>query len=179
MNENNDLYLILNVSKNATQYEIKKSFKKLVIENHPDKHSNSVNIDQYKIKFTKIREAYEILSDETKRKLYDLSNNNLPMNKRDMVKMKGEYILNFIKNPSFYLIFFNMMIQSDFNFINNFLVDANILKILDIEQTVEFSIYEYYNNIPKSYEHKRLTKSTFIEYIFAIDTLQVLTVILL
>ena len=66
-----------------------------------------------------------------------------------------------------------MMIQSDFNFINNFLVDANILKILDIEQTVEFSIYEYYNNIPKSYEHKRLTKSTFIEYIFAIDTLQV------
>jgi curved DNA-binding protein CbpA len=173
-NENNDLYLILNVSKNATINDIKISYKKLIIENHPDKNMDSPNIDQYKIKFIKIREAYEVLSNEKKRKLYDLSINNYgKCDEKMMIKIKSENIFNFIKNPLFYLILIDKFMHSDYNFINNFLVDANILKILDIEQTIEFSIHEYYNNIPKFCEFKRLTRNTFDEHIFAIDMLQV------
>jgi hypothetical protein len=172
MNKNNDLYLILNVSKNSTNDDIKKSYKKLIIKNHPDKHSNSENKDEYEIKFIQIREAYEVLSNEKKRKLYDLSINN-DDDDRTIIKMKSKNILNFIKNPLCYLIFINMLINSDYNFLNNFLIDANILRILDIEKTIEFTIYEYYNNIPKLFDFKRLTRNNFNEHIFAIDELQV------
>jgi len=62
-------YKILNVAENATQDEIKKSFRKLAKENHPDKGGDENT-------FKKINEAYETLSDENKRNQYDNRNNN-------------------------------------------------------------------------------------------------------
>lgn len=170
----NNFYSILNINKNASKDKIKRAYKKLVIKNHPDKNINSPNIDQYKIEFIKIQEAYETLSDESKRKLYDLKLNNYNYNdKKTTIKIKKNNILNFIKNASFYMILFDKLANSSFEFINNFIVDGNILKILDIEKTIDFTIYEYYNNIPKLYKHERLTGGIFEEHIFAIDQLQI------
>jgi DnaJ-class molecular chaperone len=62
-----DLYKILNIEKNANIDDIKKSYKKLAFKYHPDKNSSK---DSEK-RFKDISEAYEILSNETKRNNYD------------------------------------------------------------------------------------------------------------
>ena len=61
-----DHYKVLGISKNSNIKEIKKSFKKLVGEYHPDKNGGKESE-----KFKEINEAYEILSDERKRVFYD------------------------------------------------------------------------------------------------------------
>lgn len=65
---NRDFYKILNVKKSATTNEIKKAYRKLAKELHPDKNKNDPNASQ---KFSDLSSAYEVLSDEDKRKLYD------------------------------------------------------------------------------------------------------------
>lgn len=62
-----DYYEVLGVSKTATHQEIKKAFRKLAMKYHPDKNKDH-NAEN---KFKEINEAYEILSDEQKRKQYD------------------------------------------------------------------------------------------------------------
>eukprot|EP00501_MAST-03F_sp_TOSAG23-6_P000558 GSMAST32.ASY1.ANO1.579.1 assembled CDS len=62
---NEDLYAILGVSRSATQSEIKKSFRKLALKNHPDKGGNPET-------FKSISTAYAILSDPEKRRKYDV-----------------------------------------------------------------------------------------------------------
>lgn len=57
-------YDVLGVSKNATADEIKKAFRKKAVEHHPDKGGDES-------KFKEISEAYETLSDESKRSDYD------------------------------------------------------------------------------------------------------------
>lgn len=63
-------YEILGVKETATNAEIKKAFRELAKKYHPDKASNA-NKDEYTKKFQSISEAYDVLSDETKRKEYD------------------------------------------------------------------------------------------------------------
>ncbi|KAJ6750359.1 hypothetical protein OIU85_000938 [Salix viminalis] len=63
-----DPYKVLGVEKNAGQREIQKAFHKLSLQYHPDKNKNKGAQE----KFAEINNAYEILSDEEKRKNYDL-----------------------------------------------------------------------------------------------------------
>ncbi|MBN1756212.1 molecular chaperone DnaJ [bacterium] len=63
-----DYYKILGVGEKASQDEIKKSFRKLAKEYHPDRHPNDKVAEE---KFKEISEAYEILSDPQKRDKYD------------------------------------------------------------------------------------------------------------
>lgn len=62
-----DYYAILGISKNATEDEIKKAYRKLALQYHPDKNK-SPGAEE---KFKQVSEAYEVLSDKKKRELYD------------------------------------------------------------------------------------------------------------
>lgn len=58
-------YDILGISKNASKEEIKKAYRKLAHEHHPDKHGGDEK------KFKELNEAYQVLSDDTKKAQYD------------------------------------------------------------------------------------------------------------
>jgi len=63
-----DYYEILGVGKDASQEEIRKAYRKLALKYHPDRTKGDKEAQE---KFKEINEAYEVLSDEGKRKNYD------------------------------------------------------------------------------------------------------------
>ncbi len=63
-----DYYEALGVSRSATQEEIKKAYRKLAKRYHPDTNKNNPSAEE---KFKEISIAYEVLSDEKKKSLYD------------------------------------------------------------------------------------------------------------
>ncbi|PCH45092.1 DnaJ-domain-containing protein [Wolfiporia cocos MD-104 SS10] len=65
-----DHYIVLGVSENATENEIKTAFRKLALQHHPDK--NVDDVENANRRFVVVQEAYETLSDNEKRHLYDI-----------------------------------------------------------------------------------------------------------
>lgn len=63
-----DYYEVLGVSKNASDDEIKKAYRKLAIKYHPDKNPGDKEAEE---KFKEINEAHDVLSDKQKRARYD------------------------------------------------------------------------------------------------------------
>ena len=63
-----DYYEVLGVSKNADENAIKKAYRKLAKKYHPDTNSGDADAEK---KFKEVTEAYSVLSDKEKRKLYD------------------------------------------------------------------------------------------------------------
>ena len=63
-----DYYSILGVSKNATDVDIKKAYRKLALQHHPDRNKGNKESEE---KFKEVTKAYEVLSDSQKRQTYD------------------------------------------------------------------------------------------------------------
>jgi molecular chaperone DnaJ/curved DNA-binding protein len=68
MPQTKDLYDVLGVEEDASQEEIKKTYRTLARKHHPDRNPDDPNAEE---KFKEIQKAYSILSDEEKREQYD------------------------------------------------------------------------------------------------------------
>lgn len=120
-------YEILNVNKNASLSEIKAAYKKLALKHHPDKckpEEREANENEFK----KINLAYETLSDDSKRKDYDLQQSLGGMSMNGMGSMGG------------------------FNFFNFFEQNE---QMYNINLTVNLTLYEVYTGIVKSVNYSK------------------------
>ncbi|KAH7979538.1 hypothetical protein HPB49_009792 [Dermacentor silvarum] len=70
MSGSDEYYRVLEVPRDATQDDIRRAYRRLALKWHPDK--NPTNKEEAERHFKAIAEAYEVLSDETKRRQYDL-----------------------------------------------------------------------------------------------------------
>jgi molecular chaperone DnaJ len=68
MPERSDYYKVLGVGKNASEAEIKKAYRKLARQYHPDRNPGDKRAEE---RFKEISQAYDVLSDPDKRKAYD------------------------------------------------------------------------------------------------------------
>ncbi|HAC65064.1 MAG TPA: molecular chaperone DnaJ [Cyanothece sp. UBA12306] len=95
MQQVRNYYAILGVPKDATSEEIKKSFRKLARQYHPDVNPGDKTAEE---KFKSINEAYNTLSDETKRAEYDLrlfgKGKRRPTRGRDAIPRNGNGVRN-------------------------------------------------------------------------------------
>ena len=124
---NIDYYKILGIDSNSSSNEIKKAFRKMSLECHPDRNNNS---NEKTTLFKKINEAYQILSDENKRKEYDNS-----------MKIFNISNLNDIEN-----IFKNELFSTLFGNLNEFDSFFN-QNIPIIDKTIEITLEQSYSGI--------------------------------
>ena len=85
-----DYYKILDIPENASEDDIKREYRKLAMEYHPDRNPENREAEE---RFKKIGEAYEILGNKEKRRKYDekrKKDKNLSQEKRERGKTKSE-----------------------------------------------------------------------------------------
>ena len=68
MADKRDYYEVLGVSKNASDAELKKSFRRMAMKFHPDRNPDNAAAEEH---FKEAKEAYDVLSDQRKRAAYD------------------------------------------------------------------------------------------------------------
>src|SRR5258708_38257377 len=66
-----DYYARLGVPRDAAEADIKKAYRKLAMEFHPDRHAEERDKEKAEVRFKEITEAYEVLRDADKRAAYD------------------------------------------------------------------------------------------------------------
>ena len=124
-----DYYQILGVDKNSSSEDIKKAYRKLSLKYHPDK--NPDNIEESQKKFQELTEAFEILSDENKRRIYNI---------------QGKEGLKNNANPTFNNMPFGNLFNvfQNFNIFNRDQSHNNQFPNLDINIPVNISLSSTY-----------------------------------
>ena len=178
-------YEILEVDKNASPEIIEKSYKTLVKKYHPDLHDKNSNIN-FEEKIKEINEAYEILSDDEKRKNYNLilknnevsiddyqelyKNYNILYNENILLKKE----LNNYKNINLNKNNFNYNNQKNNNINNNF--NHNNLKNNNINNNFNYNNLKNnninnnfnYNNLKNKYYKIKNNKKNIFKNFFAL-----------
>ena len=138
-----DYYRILEIKEDADFSDIKKKYRKLAIKYHPDKNPGD---DEAVKKFREITEAYEVLSNEEKRKEYDYkreNENNHTKNKNDKENFKNKYSEN---NFSFGKEFFKSATEMKGMFENSFGLDKMIKnKAKDEKESVKSRFESFFD----------------------------------
>lgn len=160
-----DLYKILNLPINASKDDLRRSYKKLILKFHPDKNRDKNSKEE----FIKVKQAYDILINKK------IENNYIRNSKINFLKLLFEINIKNIKNINFLKIF--NILEKKINF-KNFKINQifNIFKnksFLDIELNINFSIKEYYYNEYKTINYVRTDSTIFTENIFPIDKKQI------
>lgn len=183
---NNDgkinLYELLEIKENSSTDDIKKAWKKLALKYHPDKNNNKTSD-----KFLKIKNAYDILSNDELRKEYDekiklnklfSSNFNNGLNIFD-INLKN-YLSNFINSTEIdkiiELILHKKVIMNDLlNITNGFCNNFNdfISKLTNIEIILNYNLKDIWECKPTNIKYARYTTDVFEELILPIDFIQV------
>ena len=116
-----DLYKILDIDKSATITDIKKAYLQMAKKWHPDKSTN-ITKEEYEIQYNKIVNAYKILSDETKRGLYNESLTEMDLKNCNRITEYSTSDKYIIKNNN--IIAFDIeSFNRDFLKINNITAD--------------------------------------------------------
>ena len=136
----NDLYKILEVEKNATPEEIKKSYRKLSLKYHPDRNNGG---EESTKKFQEISMAYETLGDKYKRKLYD-----------DTYNTSRQFNFNNTINPEEFFKFFtnsNNVFRHNVNGqpSQQFKTGFNFNKPVPIIKNIEITLFESFTGCTK------------------------------
>ena len=124
---NKDYYSILDVNKDASIDDIKKSFRKLALKHHPDRGGNPET-------FKEINEAHDILSDPSKKQKYDFGGND-SINLTDL----------FGHRQSPFSPFMSSFFQQD-------MFNQNRTSIVKINKTVDVDLHEAYSGCEKVIE---------------------------
>jgi DnaJ-class molecular chaperone len=122
-------YNILGLNNNASESDIKTSYRKLSLKYHPDKNINNTEFDKNKI--IEIQKAYELLSDPDKKKEYDLL---LQKEHTNNFEIKQEFDINNI---------FKMFYENGPQMANN--IFKNINKPIPIILNLNISLQQSYN----------------------------------
>ena len=151
-------YEILEINNNATESEIKKSYRKLALKWHPDKNPNDVELATQK--FNEISEAFEVLSDTQKRNQYDLFGN---INSSSGPKQNPQDIYNNFFNDINQDTFFENILNSKMNSlnINNINVRTNVNT--NFNTSFNRSFNPIFNpNFNSSFTNQSISTQTFI-----------------
>lgn len=129
-----DYYKILGVEKNSPIEQIKKSFRILARKYHPDVNKNDKVLEE---KFKDINEAYEVLSDAEKRRMYD------ELSKKGVTAKLDSEALKKKNTGSFSDFFYSMFGSVKDNTLKN------IKKINNIEKTITINLEEAFSGTQK------------------------------
>lgn len=146
---NNELYEILGVDKDSDESTIKKAYRKKALKWHPDKNSHQK--EEAEKMFKKISEAYSILSDEEKRKIYD----KFGMEGINNMEQGGPGI-----NPfDLFQNFFSGSMPGGFHFVNGFQGGFNRRSnVQPLVQQLNLSLEEIFTGVKKKITVNRKIK---------------------
>ncbi len=133
MSTKRDYYEILGVDRNASEDQIKKAFYKLSMKYHPDKTEGNVELEE---KFKEANEAYEHLSDETKKAKYDQFGH-------------GQQQQGFNGNP-----FEDILRAHGFN-MGDFTHQNRVRRGADLTVSLKFTLEELYKGLDYKFTYKR------------------------
>ena len=187
-----NLYEILEIKQNASKDEIKKAYKKLIFQYHPDKNNNSLY--KQNNKFIEVKNAYDILSNDEQKNRYDkfiLSENTLNNDKNidmynifdlDIIEKIKNILIKIMDNPDINKIFL-IIIKKKISFVHlkKLFLDlhselniSNLKKeILNIDLIIDVSLKDLYHGNSININYNRVSKDNFNEEIFPFDLEQI------